>query len=155
MCLGERGSTSNTYTLDSAHPRLAMSSRTYWLMVLLAGAICPLVTSSISGQESGSDAHHLLKRQGAGEKLPECRLDYRTSFWTDCRGILSQFHVSLDRSRANNPGIGLACERFVPGETYCIRRGKKVLNDDDEGDGDVYRPQANAGDDLVRSLFLC
>ncbi len=67
--------------------------------------------------DSIADAGGLLARQQAAAP---CRLNYTTDVWTGCDDVLAQFGISLDQFRLANPGIGDACDGFVPGKTYCV-----------------------------------
>ena len=74
-------------------------------------------SSDSSPADSIVDANGLMPRQQAAAP---CRLNYTTDVWTGCDDVLAQFGISLDQFRLANPGIGDACDGYVPGKTYCV-----------------------------------
>lgn len=74
-------------------------------------------SSDSSPADSIVDANGLMPRQQAAAP---CRLNYTTDVWTGCDDVLAQFGISLDQFRLANPGIGDACDGYIPGKTYCV-----------------------------------
>jgi hypothetical protein len=91
------------------------------LLVLQIGLLC--LPSWVAAWSSGAadsiyDVSGLMARQQAS--AAPCRLNYTTDVWTGCDDVLAQFGISLDQFRLANPGIGAACDGYVPGKTYCV-----------------------------------
>lgn len=103
-----------------------MPGSTPFFVVLFTTFLAVCAKNPIAVREGELRASSLFKRQNDTGTLPGCRLNYQTTVWTGCADILRRFNITLDYFRLANPTVSAKCANFVPGDTYCIRRGKVI-----------------------------
>jgi hypothetical protein len=109
------------------------------------------------GPDSIHDVGELPVMARQQTSAPPCRLNYTTDVWTGCDDVLAQFGISLDQFRLANPGIGAACDGFVPGNTYCVAACKcKRYHCTSVLPSDVYLVSSAAeGTNIYRRTLRC
>lgn len=66
---------------------------------------------------------YLLPRQAT---QTACSLSVRTDGWTTCANRLSSYNITLADFTAINPTVGVTCQYFSPGKSYCLM--KRMFN---------------------------
>lgn len=56
----------------------------------------------------------------------DCRLPMETYLWTTCSSFLADYNITLPELLRLNPLVGADCSGFVPGSTYCLRKGENT-----------------------------